>query len=50
MVHDLQEPNQKQNRQTNTNQISETFQEPQNQITESSSITETSSNKFRERL
>jgi hypothetical protein len=35
VVHDLHEPNQKQNRQTNTNQISETFQEPHNQITES---------------
>ena len=32
VVHDLHEPNQKQNRQTNTNQISETFQEPHNQI------------------
>ena len=50
MVHDLHEPNQKQNRQTNTNQISETFQEPHNQITESFSITETFSNNFRERL
>jgi len=50
VVHDLHEPNQKQNRQTNTNQISETFQEPHNQITESFSNTETFSNKFRERL
>jgi len=34
VVHDLHETNQKQNRQTNTNRTSETFQEPQNQITE----------------
>ena len=33
MVHDLHEPNQKPHRQTNTNRISETFQEPHNQIT-----------------